>query len=78
MGVKIFDSALIRNKRTKSKLQFILRPAMLNLKHLAINKGETFGLAGESGSGKSITALSIFNLVPCPQAKLKVEKLLQW
>ena len=29
-----------------------------------INKGETFVLLGESGSGKSITALSIMRLLP--------------
>jgi peptide/nickel transport system ATP-binding protein len=44
---------------------------VLNIKHLAINKGETFGLAGESGSGKSITALSILNLVPCPPGEIE-------
>lgn len=31
---------------------------------LQINKGETFALLGESGSGKSITALSIMRLLP--------------
>jgi len=30
----------------------------------SINKGETFALLGESGSGKSITALSIMRLLP--------------
>lgn len=31
-----------------------------------INKGEIMGLIGESGSGKSVTALSIMRLVPFP------------
>jgi peptide/nickel transport system ATP-binding protein len=33
---------------------------------LSINKGETFVLLGESGCGKSITALSVMQLVPKP------------
>lgn len=32
----------------------------------AINKGETFALLGESGCGKSMTALSLMQLVPSP------------
>ena len=35
----------------------------------AIEKGETFALVGESGCGKSVTALSIMRLVPEPQGK---------
>jgi peptide/nickel transport system ATP-binding protein len=33
---------------------------------LAINRGETFALLGESGCGKSMTALSILRLLPQP------------
>lgn len=33
---------------------------------LSISEGETLGLVGESGCGKSVTALSIMNLVPSP------------
>jgi len=37
---------------------------------LDINKGETLGLIGESGCGKSVTALSILQLLPVPPAKI--------
>jgi len=35
-----------------------------------IKKGETFGLVGESGCGKSVTALSIMKLIPDPPGKI--------
>lgn len=35
----------------------------------SIKKGRTFALVGESGCGKSVTALSIMRLVPAPQGK---------
>ena len=34
--------------------------------NFTIRKGEVFGLVGESGCGKSVTALSILQLVPPP------------
>jgi peptide/nickel transport system ATP-binding protein/oligopeptide transport system ATP-binding protein len=37
---------------------------------LKINKGETLGLVGESGCGKSITALSIIRLIQSPPGKI--------
>ena len=36
-----------------------------------INKGETIGLVGETGAGKTTTALSIMKLVPGPHGKIK-------
>lgn len=36
----------------------------------SINKGESVGLVGESGAGKSVTALSIPRLVPSPPSKI--------
>jgi peptide/nickel transport system ATP-binding protein len=36
---------------------------------LKIRKGETLGLVGESGCGKSVTAFSILQLLPTPPAK---------
>ena len=35
----------------------------------SINRGETFALLGESGSGKSITALSIMRLLPAAASR---------
>lgn len=36
----------------------------------SINRGETLGLVGESGCGKSVTSLSIMRLVPCPPGRI--------
>jgi len=38
--------------------------------NLKVNKGETLGLVGESGCGKSVTALSIMRLIPSPPGKI--------
>ena len=35
-----------------------------------IRKGRTFALVGESGCGKSVTALSIMRLIPTPPGKI--------
>ena len=36
----------------------------------SINKGETLGIVGESGCGKSVTSLSIMRLIPDPPGKV--------
>jgi oligopeptide/dipeptide ABC transporter ATP-binding protein len=41
----------------------------------AVKKSRTFALVGESGCGKSITALSIMRLVPEPQGKIVAGKI---
>jgi oligopeptide/dipeptide ABC transporter ATP-binding protein len=41
-----------------------------------INRGEVVGLVGESGCGKSLTALSIMNLVPDPPGKIRSGQIL--
>src|SRR5437899_5219714 len=37
---------------------------------ITINKGETLGIVGESGCGKSVTALSVMRLIPQPPGRI--------
>jgi peptide/nickel transport system ATP-binding protein len=46
------------------------RRAVVSDLSFAVNKGETLCIAGESGSGKSITALAIMGLLPQPAARI--------
>ena len=41
-----------------------------------LNRGETIGIIGESGSGKSVTSLSAMRLVPCPPGNITNGKIL--
>ena len=43
-------------------------PAVRNV-DLTLHPGETLALVGESGCGKSVTALSIMRLIPTPPGK---------
>jgi len=42
----------------------------VNNVNMTIPKGKTLGLVGETGAGKTTTALSILNLIPEPQGKV--------
>ncbi len=42
---------------------------------LTIDRGEFIGMVGESGCGKSVTAMSIMRLIPCPPGQIKADKL---
>jgi oligopeptide/dipeptide ABC transporter ATP-binding protein len=40
-----------------------------------VRKNELFALVGESGCGKSITALSVMRLIPCPPGKISAKSI---
>lgn len=41
-----------------------------------LSRGETLGLVGESGCGKSVTSLSILGLIPSPPGRIKADGIL--
>ncbi len=49
---------------------------VINDLNLTLNRGETLGIVGESGCGKSITALSIMGLVPSPPGRIAAGRIL--
>lgn len=55
----------IRNLVVKHK-EFEGIKTVLDIDHISIEKGETFGIVGESGQGKTVLALTIQKLLQCP------------
>lgn len=43
---------------------------------IGVRKGETLGLVGETGCGKSVTALSVMRLIPSPPGKIESGRIL--
>ena len=43
---------------------------------LSINRGETLGVVGESGCGKTVTAMSVLKLIPIPPGKIVAGEIL--
>jgi peptide/nickel transport system ATP-binding protein/oligopeptide transport system ATP-binding protein len=60
----------IKNLRTYFYVRGFVAKAVDNVS-LAIKAGETLGLVGESGCGKSVTAHSIIRLIPDPPGKIE-------
>jgi len=55
------------------QVQFHVRQGtakVINDLNLSLNPGETLGIVGESGCGKSITALAVMGLVPTPPGEV--------
>lgn len=49
---------------------------VLDIEHLSIEKGETYGLVGESGQGKTVLALTIQQLLRCPPGRVESGEIL--
>jgi len=61
------EQALLRveNLHTEFRTLFGVVKAVRGIS-FEMHKGETIGIVGESGCGKSVTGLSILNLIPNP------------
>jgi oligopeptide/dipeptide ABC transporter ATP-binding protein len=59
----------VRSLRTVFDTEAGTAPAVDGI-DFAVNEGETVGIVGESGCGKSVTALSILRLVPSPPGRI--------
>ncbi len=65
----------IRGLRTTFRTPAGVFPAVDGV-DLEVGKGETLGIVGESGCGKSVTALSILRLLPEPPASIEAGEIL--
>ena len=52
------------------------KKTVLDIDRLHIEKGETYGLVGESGQGKTVLALAIQKLLRCPPGKIESGEIL--
>jgi oligopeptide transport system ATP-binding protein len=59
----------VRNLTTRFNTQEGVVHAVENVS-LTVAEGETVGLVGESGCGKSVTMLSVMGLIPCPPGQI--------
>ena len=61
------------------RVEFQLRrgtASVINDLDITLGHGETLGIVGESGCGKSITALAVMGLVPCPPGRVSAGSIL--
>lgn len=59
----------IKNLKVNFK-SFESEKKILNIDEIKINKGEAYGIIGESGTGKTVLALSILKLLEMPPGKI--------
>ena len=52
------------------------KKTVLDIEKLHIQKGETYGLVGESGQGKTVLALAVQQLLRCPPGKIESGEIL--
>jgi ABC-type dipeptide/oligopeptide/nickel transport system ATPase component len=67
------ESAPVLLEVDRLRVEFRMRDGIARVLHdlsFSLGKGETLGIVGESGCGKSMTALAIMRLVPGPHGRI--------
>ncbi|HTM10143.1 MAG TPA: ABC transporter ATP-binding protein [Verrucomicrobiae bacterium] len=59
----------VKNLTIRFRLQRGVLNAVENVS-FSLREGETFGIVGETGCGKTVTSLSILRLIPCPPGEI--------
>jgi len=65
------DATLLEVKNLT--IRFRLQRGVLNAIHdvsFSVRAGETFGIVGETGCGKTVTSLALLRLIPCPPGEI--------
>jgi ABC-type dipeptide/oligopeptide/nickel transport system ATPase component len=71
-GLEMMTKELLRIKGLKTYFHTHLGVAKaVDDLDLEVNQGDILGIVGESGCGKSVTALSIMRLIKCPPGKME-------
>lgn len=65
----------VKNLKTYFKINKEWVPAVEEV-NFHIDQGETLGIVGESGCGKSVTSMSIMRLLPKATSKIKADEIL--
>jgi peptide/nickel transport system ATP-binding protein len=74
-GPALAPALAVTHLRTEFRIQGVWHPAVDDIS-FSIARRETLALVGESGCGKSITALSVMGLVPRPQGRIAAGRIL--
>ncbi len=74
-GPALAPALAVTHLRTEFRIQGAWHPAVDDIS-FSIARRETLALVGESGCGKSITALSVMGLVPRPQGRIAAGRIL--
>jgi peptide/nickel transport system ATP-binding protein len=74
-GPALAPALAVQHLRTEFRIQGAWHPAVDDIS-FSIARRETLALVGESGCGKSITALSVMGLVPRPQGRIAAGRIL--
>lgn len=74
-GIDMQDTLQVQNLRVNFRTDEG-ELCVLNDVSFTVKKGQTLGIVGESGCGKSVTSLAVMGLLPQPHGKIKGGKIL--